>query len=128
MSGPVDVFATGCVLITEPSGTFGCAEFSIPTLKPKFCRSFSASVWLLPVRSGISIIICVYPSTGSPSKILVKVHIVPMTIESDIASIVKRTPGVGIFFGRILLYYPPQSFSKFYFSLHLVVSYPLIFY
>ena len=86
MSGPVGVFATGCVLITEPSGTFGCAEFSIPTLKPKFCRSFSASVWLLPVRSGISIIICVSPSTGSPSKILVKVHIVPMTIESDIAS------------------------------------------
>ena len=86
MSGPVGVFANGCVLITEPSGTFGCAEFSIPTLKPKFCRSFSASVWLLPVRSGISIIICVSPSTGSPSKILVKVHIVPMTIESDIAS------------------------------------------
>ena len=42
VSGLVTVFAIGCVLITAPSGTVGCAAFSIPTVKPSNCKSLSA--------------------------------------------------------------------------------------
>ena len=79
VSGFVIVFANGWVLITAPGGTFGSAEFSIPTLNPKAWRSFKASAWSLPVRSGISIKVWVPPSTGSPWNIWDKVQKVPKT-------------------------------------------------
>ena len=65
--------------MTAPDGTFGSAEFSIPTLNPKAWRSLRASAWSLPVRSGISIKVGAPPSTGSPSNIWDRVQKVPST-------------------------------------------------
>ena len=65
--------------MTAPEGTFGSAEFSIPTLNPKAWRSLRASAWSLPVRSGISIKVGAPPSTGSPSNIWDRVQKVANT-------------------------------------------------
>ena len=82
-SGFITVFDGGWVRITEPAGTDESAEFSIPTLNPRFWRSSNACACSLPVRSGISIKAGAPPSTGSPSKTCVNVHTVPITTPID---------------------------------------------